>query len=152
MSVAESLIRNFYRCVEVSCLDTHTETIIHSHTHTLARVKWPINAAGVECTFLLFLFSIHFVLGVRVCTPVVNGFGYQSKTHTNTQTHAHTVSQPVSINKLQVLLCCIRCLFLVQFTFLCHSPVFHTPIGMPLEYAMNSPCVYCRSVLCSKNS
>lgn len=41
--LAESLIRNFYRCVEVSCLDTHTETTltltlsrsyIHTHTRT----------------------------------------------------------------------------------------------------------------------
>lgn len=129
MSVAESLIWNLYQCVEVSCLNTYRETIIHSHTHTRT-CEVAINAAGMECTFLLFLFSIHFVLGVRVCTPVVNGFGYQSKTHTqhsqSTSFYKQTMLYPLPVS----------CSVYFSVSLTCFSHANRNAIGLCNEFAV----------------
>lgn len=107
----------------------------HSFSHTHTRTcEVAINAAGVECTFLLFLFSIHFVLGVRVCTPVVNGFGYQSKTHTNTHIQH---SQSTSFNKQTMLYPLpVSCSVYFSVSLTCFSHANTNAIGLCSEFAV----------------
>lgn len=117
----------------------------HSSTHTYTHTRTCGVANKCRC-FGMYVSVVVLVLNtfcIRcVCVRPLSTVLVINRSHLQT----YTLNQPVSVNKLHVL-CCIRCLFLVQFTFLCHSPVFHTPIRIPLEYAVNSPRYFAASLV-----
>lgn len=118
---------------------SHSHSRAHTYTHTHARVEWPISAAALECTFLLlFLFSIHFVLGVCVCTPVVNGFGYQSKSPTNIHTQSTSFCKQTACSILYSLSVSCSVYFSVSLT--CFSHANKNSIGVCSEFA----ALFCR--------